>query len=233
LHHKIDPASYRAASTLLLCCPETPLLFMGQEWAASTPFQFFTDHHQELGRLVTEGRRSEFKRFAVFAQPASRAKIPDSQDHATFERCRLDWHEVERGPHAAMLRLYRALLHLRLAEPAFLSSEKADVIAAGDEGILLRRRALATQPGPAGDILVIVCLRDSGSLDFTNQSVAQAGDGLRWEILLTTEDHQFAEDSHRIDVNLAASGPVVHFCRPGAVVLRLGKRSVERLEDAA
>jgi maltooligosyltrehalose trehalohydrolase len=58
LHHQIDSALFRALSALLLFAPETPLLFMGQEWAASSPFLFFTDHHQELGRLVTEGRRT-------------------------------------------------------------------------------------------------------------------------------------------------------------------------------
>jgi len=67
LHHQIDPALFRALSAVLLVAPETPLLFMGQEWAASSPFLYFTDHHQELGRLVTEGRRREFSRFDAFA----------------------------------------------------------------------------------------------------------------------------------------------------------------------
>jgi maltooligosyltrehalose trehalohydrolase len=58
LHHQIDPEAYLAASVLLLLAPETPLLFMGQEWAASSPFQFFTDHDEPLGQLVTEGRPS-------------------------------------------------------------------------------------------------------------------------------------------------------------------------------
>ena len=57
LNHQIAPALFRALSALLLFVPETPLLFMGQEWAASTRFLYFTDHHAELGRLVTTGRR--------------------------------------------------------------------------------------------------------------------------------------------------------------------------------
>ena len=61
LHHQIDPAAFRAVTVLLLCAPETPLLFMGQEWAATSPFLYFTDHEPRLGRLVTEGRRREFK----------------------------------------------------------------------------------------------------------------------------------------------------------------------------
>ena len=58
---------YRAASALLCLAPYTPLIFQGQEWAASTPFLYFTDHNEELGRLVTEGRRKEFAGFAAFA----------------------------------------------------------------------------------------------------------------------------------------------------------------------
>ncbi len=62
-----SPEAYRAASALLCLAPYTPLIFQGQEWAASTPFLYFTDHNEELGRLVTEGRRKEFKGFAAFA----------------------------------------------------------------------------------------------------------------------------------------------------------------------
>src|SRR5262249_3277947 len=64
LSHEVDPAVFRAATVLLLCSPATPLLFMGQEWACSSPFRFFTDHQPELGRMVTEGRRREFRHFA-------------------------------------------------------------------------------------------------------------------------------------------------------------------------
>jgi maltooligosyltrehalose trehalohydrolase len=66
LNHQVDLAVFRALSALLLLAPQTPLLFMGQEWAASSPFLFFTDFNEELGRKVTEGRRQEFKSFAAF-----------------------------------------------------------------------------------------------------------------------------------------------------------------------
>lgn len=99
---------YRAATALLLFAPETPLLFMGQEWAASTPFQFFTDHNEELGEQVRQGRREEFEDFSGF-----QGEIPDPQDPATFERSRLDWGESERDHHARTRALYRDLLALR------------------------------------------------------------------------------------------------------------------------
>ncbi len=72
LGHVISPAAYRAVSALLCLVPQTPLLFMGQEWSASTPFQFFTDHNPELGQLVTAGRRQEFRKFAAFRDPKTR-----------------------------------------------------------------------------------------------------------------------------------------------------------------
>src|SRR5262249_39504061 len=61
LHHQIDLAQYRAASVLMLCAPATPMLFMGQEWATTRPFLYFTDHSEEIGREVTKGRRREFR----------------------------------------------------------------------------------------------------------------------------------------------------------------------------
>lgn len=107
----VDRERYTVASALLLLAPETPLLFMGQEYAATTPFLYFTDHHPELGRLVTEGRREEFAGFAAFRDPERRARIPDPQAESTFLRSKLD--PDERARNAAMELLYRDLLALR------------------------------------------------------------------------------------------------------------------------
>jgi maltooligosyltrehalose trehalohydrolase len=104
----VDLAAYRAVSSLLLFLPQTPLLFMGQEWAASTPFLFFTDHNAELGRAVTAGRRDEFKGFKGFS-----SEVPDPQALETFTRSRLDWSERDQEPHAGILRLYKDLLERR------------------------------------------------------------------------------------------------------------------------
>jgi maltooligosyltrehalose trehalohydrolase len=113
LSTQIDAAEYRAATALLLLAPETPLLFMGQEWAASEPFLFFTDHAEPLGRQVTEGRRREFSKFAAFTDPASRDKIPDPQARDTFLRSKLDWGVRLQADHAACWRWYQALLQWR------------------------------------------------------------------------------------------------------------------------
>ena len=103
----------RALTACVLLAPSPPMLFMGEEWAASTPFLYFCDHHDELGRAVTEGRRAEFGAFARFADPTVREAIPDPNALATFTRSRLDRSEASREPHAAWLALYRMLLARR------------------------------------------------------------------------------------------------------------------------
>ncbi len=79
------PEALRAAVALLLFTPQIPMLFMGEEWGTTTPFLFFTDHNEELGKLVTEGRRKEFAHFAAFSNPATREKIPDPNAAGTFQ----------------------------------------------------------------------------------------------------------------------------------------------------
>lgn len=113
LHHQVGHDTWLTVSTLLLMAPETPLLFMGQEWSASTPFLFFTDHSEALGKLVTEGRRAEFKAFSAFDAASSRAAIPDPQAQRTFRASVLDWDEIERPAHERTVRAYRQLLALR------------------------------------------------------------------------------------------------------------------------
>jgi malto-oligosyltrehalose trehalohydrolase len=103
----------RALLACVLLAPAVPMLFMGEEFAASTPFLYFCDFQGDLARAVRDGRRNEFARFAAFADPAARDAIADPNDEATFARSRLDWTERDREPHRAWLALYRALLGLR------------------------------------------------------------------------------------------------------------------------
>lgn len=103
----------RIAAALVLTGPFTPLLFQGEEWAASTPFQYFTDHRDaELAAAVSHGRRHEFAAFGWDPEA-----VPDPQALATFERSRLDWSELDREPHRRMLAWYRALIAARRACP--------------------------------------------------------------------------------------------------------------------
>ena len=213
LHHQIDLAAYRAAIVLLLCAPETPLLFMGQEWAASTPFLFFTDHNPVLGRRVTAGRRREFKSFSAFADAATRARIPDPQAVATFERSRLHWPEQEREPHASLWRLHRELLALRRREPAFQQAGWSgfDALAVGGAAVVLRRAAQGSA------VVAAVQLRGAGVVPLDVL-------GERLEAVLSTEDERFASDPLPVRVEAAGDALGLHFARPGAVVLRSTSR---------
>jgi malto-oligosyltrehalose trehalohydrolase len=103
----------KVGAGLVLTAPFTPMLFMGEEWGASTPWQYFTDHTDpELARSVAEGRRAEFA-----GHGWSAADIPDPQDEATFARSRLDWAEPGRAPHRELLDWYRELITLRRSRP--------------------------------------------------------------------------------------------------------------------
>jgi malto-oligosyltrehalose trehalohydrolase len=116
LERLAPPAAVEASLALLLLSPQPPLLFMGQEWAASTPFLYFADMGAELADAVRNGRRDEFSGFPEFADPAARARIPDPMDAGTMDASRLNWAETERDDHAARLALVRRLLTLRHRE---------------------------------------------------------------------------------------------------------------------
>jgi len=98
---------------MLLLAPSPPLLFMGEEFGADTPFLFFCDFHGELAAAVTEGRRNEFARFERFSSPATRASIPDPNAEITFTSSKLDWNELNEPTHQSWLTFYRDLLTLR------------------------------------------------------------------------------------------------------------------------
>lgn len=106
------PAVRAAAATYLLC-PQIPMLFMGEEWAAAQPFLFFCDFAGELGAAVSNGRRAEFKHFAAFQDAAQRDRIPDPSALATFRASTLDWEQVERPGHREVRDWYRRILKVR------------------------------------------------------------------------------------------------------------------------
>jgi len=222
LHHQIDPAAYRAASVLLLMAPETPLLFMGQEWAASTPFLYFTDHHPELGRLVTEGRRGEFRHFAAFSDPLAREQIPDPQATSTYLSSQLIWDEHAREPHASTLRLYQALLMLRRREPTLHRASTCHVAALDDATIAIQR------DGSDDTFLIVVRLNGAGQVALRDERLGGSGKpALKgpWQPVFTSEDPAFSPDPSPPVADFAAPAPTIRFVRPSAVILkREGKR---------
>ncbi|MGW3788169.1 malto-oligosyltrehalose trehalohydrolase [Micromonospora chokoriensis] len=138
----LSPALLRVGAMLLLTAPFTPMLFMGEEWAASTPWQFFTSHPEpELASAVRTGRRREF---ASHGWPEG--DVPDPQDPETFTRSRLDWAELDKPEHASMLSFYQRLIALRRSS-SDLSDPRMHAVSVqhGDQFLLMRR----------GDTLVV------------------------------------------------------------------------------
>ena len=109
----VDEPHLRLAEAILLLAPSVPMLFMGEEFAARTPFLYFCDFGGELARAVREGRRREFASFARFASERAREAIPDPGDARTFEASRLDWSSLEKPEHARVLAHTRTLIALR------------------------------------------------------------------------------------------------------------------------
>lgn len=154
IHHSLTPGEHAAAISLVLLGAATPMLFQGEEWAASSPFAFFTDHDEELGPLVSAGRREEFARMGWSGE------VPDPQDRGTFTGSFLDWSERSTGDHARILEWYRTLIALRrehadLQDPDLRRTsvqtldEETVLLQRGDLGVLVHRgegRATETVP---------------------------------------------------------------------------------------
>jgi maltooligosyltrehalose trehalohydrolase len=139
--HVVDDDLAKIGAALVMTSPFLPLLFQGEEWGASTPFQYFTDHQEaELAEAVREGRREEFSAFGWAPE-----EIPDPQDHETFERSKLRWQEVAEETHAELLEWYRSLIELRRATPALTDGDLEEVRVRCDEDsrwLVVTRRSI-------------------------------------------------------------------------------------------
>ena len=141
---RIDEAAperaVRAATALYLLCPHVPMIWMGEEWAASATFPFFCDFGGDLADAVREGRRREFARFDRFKDPAMRELIPDPNAQETFLSAKIDWQELGRGRHAERLALFRELIALRHVHVVPLLRSGAAKASVRREGAALRAR---------------------------------------------------------------------------------------------
>ena len=129
LSHLVSIKRLKIAAALLLTAPFVPLLFQGEEWGASTPFQYFTAHEDPaLGKQISEGRRKEFAAFGW--EPSS---VPDPQSLDTFERSRLRWDELASPEHADLLGWHRALIATRRQQPPLRDGKYREVSVTFDE----------------------------------------------------------------------------------------------------
>jgi maltooligosyltrehalose trehalohydrolase len=138
LHRLSSPGRFRALTALLLLGPQTPMLFQGQEFGASSPFLYFAHHDPELAELVSKGRKEFLAQFPTVALPESEALLKPPGDEQTFLRCKLDL--AERNTHAAIYALHYDLLKLRREDPVFRAqgAHGVDGAVLGSDSFLLR-----------------------------------------------------------------------------------------------
>jgi maltooligosyltrehalose trehalohydrolase len=181
--HLVSPGLARVGAALVLTSPFVPLLFQGEEWGASSPFLYFTDHQDpELGEAVRAGRRRELSAFGRASE-----RVPDPQDEESFLRSRLDWRERERPPHAGTLAWYRELLRLRRARPELTDDRLERVATRFDEEarwLTVRRGAVVVAANLSGEPRrVPLPAPPAGRLLASTDPVGEAGD----EVLLPPE----------------------------------------------
>jgi maltooligosyltrehalose trehalohydrolase len=209
LAHLIEPDAYRAASALLCLSPYTPMFFMGQEWAASTPFLFFSDLSDEIGRNVRKGRIAEFEKIGLNQDKEKLKTMPEPQSLATFAASHLEWSELTEPAHERIFLLYQECLRWRRAHLPGAASDRAlwNVVAI-PEGVAIR-----FSPPDQPQWLLIVSLKGGAPVIFTHD-LAPPGDS-HWLTVFHTLESRFGGTSETIvnpryfrDETLALLAPV-------------------------
>jgi maltooligosyltrehalose trehalohydrolase len=187
LHQLTGPARYRAITAILLLGPPTPLLFQGQEFAASSPFLYFADHEPELAKAVRAGRLKFLAQFPSISTPEMQSRLDDPSDPRTFERSKLDHGERER--HAAATALHRDLLRLRREDPV-LAVEDAHQVS----GAVLSSMAFLLRffdPTGSDDRLLIVNLAADLALGPAPEPLLAPPRGREWQTMWTSADPRY------------------------------------------
>ena len=181
----------KIAAALVLLGPFVPMIFQGEEWAATSPFQYFADHDDaEVARQVSAGRKREFAAFGW--DPGS---VPDPEKHETFLRSKLNWDELGEAPHREMLEWYRGLIRLRRSTPSLNNGEPGNTIVTYSEKhewVCMRRGSIVVAcnlseterslPPISGARVVLASKRgsriDDAALQLPPESVVILGSGL-------------------------------------------------------
>jgi maltooligosyltrehalose trehalohydrolase len=192
-HALTSPGRYRAMTALLLLAPGTPMLFQGQEYAASQPFYYFADHEPELAKLVFAGRNKELSQFRSLALPEVQALLRAPADPQTFELCKLDF--TERKRNAQIYQMHRNLLRLRREDPAFSVQRRGGV-----DGAVLAAEAFVLRffgsggvddPNAFDDRLLLINLGIDLALDPAPEPLLAPPAGQQWGILWSSEDPRY------------------------------------------
>ena len=186
LHQLAAPGRWRAMTALLLLAPGTPMLFMGQEFSASSPFPYFADHDGDLAALVRRGRLEFLAQFPSLALPEMQARIPEPSSPETFRAARLDF--SERETHAAAYHLHRDLIALRRSEAALRAQRPRGVDGAviGETAFVLRFFAEGN-----ADRLLIVNLGRTLHLNPAPEPLLAPLDWAGWRLRWSSEDPRY------------------------------------------
>jgi maltooligosyltrehalose trehalohydrolase len=187
-HQLSGLAQFKAMTVLLLLAPQTPLLFQGQEFAASSPFQYFADHVGELPELIRRGRLKELSQFPSNSHPDMQAVMRNPADRATFDKCKLDWGQKVKGFHAQIYELHKELLAIRREDAAFSRSNgrvEVDGAVIGPNAFVLRFFC------EQGDRLLLINLGVDLHLRVLPEPLLAPPVEMRWDIVLSTESPKF------------------------------------------
>jgi maltooligosyltrehalose trehalohydrolase len=186
LHAKTSRGRHRALTTLFLLGSSTPMLFQGEEFAASSPFLFFADHEPELAKKVRLGRLAFLAQFPSIARPDVTARIPPPEEVTTFERCKLDF--AERTTHATAYTFYRELLALRGHDEVLgrASGTPVDGAVLSSESFVIRFFGVE-----GDDRLILVNLGADLRLMRAPEPLLAPPEHRQWQILFSSEDPRY------------------------------------------
>jgi maltooligosyltrehalose trehalohydrolase len=177
IHSYSSPGCYRALTALLLLAPGTPLLFQGQEFAASAPFAFFADHNTQLGELVRQGRLKFLSQFPSLAAPEAQARIPDPCARETFQTCKVDL--SERAAHKEIYQMHKDLLKLRREDPVFRAQGAGGI----DGAVLAPKTFLLRFFDNCGDRLLVINLDVEFAFDPAPEPLLAPPENMQWNVL--------------------------------------------------
>ncbi len=180
-----SPGQLRALTAFTLLMPGTPMLFQGQEFAASSPFFYFADHKPDLAKLVAKGRGEFLKQFRSAALPEIQAQLTDPADRQTFERSKLDL--TERQKNAPIYALHRDLIRLRREDKALRAPKRGEFDGAVLGAGVFVLRYFSTE----GDRLLVVNLGRDYQLDPAPEPLLAPPEGMKWKITWTSDDPRY------------------------------------------
>jgi maltooligosyltrehalose trehalohydrolase len=188
IHLLTSPNRYRAVTALFLLAPQTPMLFQGQEFAATNPFFYFADHNEEIAYLVARGRSDFLAQFRTLATPEMQARLPDPGDPLTFTHSKLNLND--RNLHKEEYALHCDLLRLRRDDPVFQSSQQSNRI----DGAVLSPDAFVIRffgENPGDDRLLVVNLSRDLHLVPAPEPLLAPPEDCVWDTVWSSEDPRY------------------------------------------